>query len=168
MPDTFNGPDCLATAKDAGDCAVALSTATAPSDGYFLAEAAQSSSVFTVNLNPAFCPGAPVCAPVVDGQVVWRDDHHLTSGYAARRRDEIWQLIQQTGVLSLPGDRWVAGASHGHCGSTVGSSSIARQDVSSSVYASRTVFESGIAQHGDRNARCQPPRYVQRNAGAPA
>ncbi|MBA2738054.1 MAG: acyltransferase [Nocardioidaceae bacterium] len=70
MPETFDPADCLATTGKAADCAVPVPTDVAPSDGYYLTAAAESPRVFTANLNPAFCPGAPVCSPVVDGEVV--------------------------------------------------------------------------------------------------
>ena len=91
--------DCLTTAADPAECTIPMVTKNRPSDGFFLAAAADDPDVFTVDLNPAFCPSAPVCHPVVDGRIVWRDRQHLTPGFAASRRDEVWRLIRKTGVL---------------------------------------------------------------------
>ena len=48
---------------------------------------------------PGLLPGAPVCDAVVDDQVVWRDDHHLTARYAVARRDQAWHILKD----ALPG-----------------------------------------------------------------
>ena len=68
-------------------------------DGFYETEAARSTRVDTVDLNPAFCPDAPVCLPVVGDQVVWRDDHHVTASYATSRRDVVWRVLRRTGAL---------------------------------------------------------------------
>jgi hypothetical protein len=99
VPDTFEPDDCLTSTPDASRCAVPVPTVAPASDGYYQAAAAASSKVWTVNLNPAFCPDAPVCEPVVDGDIVWRDDHHVTATFARHREPEVWDLITATGVL---------------------------------------------------------------------
>ena len=68
-------------------------------DAIDLTEATEHHDVYTVNLNPAFCPDAPLCQPVVDGRIVWRDHEHLTPGFTTSRKDKVWRLITQTGVL---------------------------------------------------------------------
>ncbi|MBA2507928.1 MAG: acyltransferase [Nocardioidaceae bacterium] len=103
VPDTFHASDCLAAAAQAAECAVPVPVETAPSDAFFLTAAAASPEVYTANLNPAFCPSSPVCAPVVDSEIVWRDDHHYTASFATSRADEVWRLIEQTGVLGSAG-----------------------------------------------------------------
>jgi peptidoglycan/LPS O-acetylase OafA/YrhL len=99
MPETFQPLDCLASGGDPSRCAVAITGETTPSDAFFITEAATSPKLDVVDLNPAFCPHAPVCQPVVDGDVVWRDDHHLTAAYATSRRDEVWRLLRGTGAF---------------------------------------------------------------------
>ena len=99
MPNTFEPDDCLTSTPDAARCAVPVPTVPPASDGYFQAAAAASPKVWTVNLTPAFCPGAPVCEPVVDGDIVWRDDHHVTATFARHREPQVWDLIRASGVL---------------------------------------------------------------------
>ena len=48
--------------------------------------------VTLVDLNDRICPGAR-CAPVLDGQLVYRDRHHLTVGYAASLADDLWLRV---------------------------------------------------------------------------
>ena len=99
MPETFDPTDCLSSMSRVGQCAVPVPTEPSPSDGYVATLAAQTPSIKPVDLNQAFCPNSPVCLPVVDGQVVWRDDHHYAADYAESRRDEVWRLLTATGAL---------------------------------------------------------------------
>jgi peptidoglycan/LPS O-acetylase OafA/YrhL len=99
MPETFDPPDCLTSSADPEECAVAVPLGTAPSDGYYLSAAAQSPRIDTIDLNPAFCPDAPLCQPVVDKTVVWRDDHHVTASYAVERRQEVWRILRGSGAF---------------------------------------------------------------------
>lgn len=99
MPETFDPKDCLSTVKTIGQCAVGIPSTPSATDGYVAAFAAQNPSVVPVDLNPAFCPNAPVCLPIVGGQVVWQDDHHYTASYAVARRQEVWKILQATGAF---------------------------------------------------------------------
>ena len=103
MPETFRPDDCLTSAADPGQCAVPVPLGTSPTDALLIAEASRKPSLYTVDLNPALCPSAPLCQAVVDGEIVWRDDHHVTARFAAARREHVWRLIQRTGVLSARG-----------------------------------------------------------------
>ena len=99
MPETFDPPDCLTTEPDAARCSVPDPPGIASSDLFIHDLAAKRRGVQPVDLNPAFCPGAPVCLPVVDDEVVWRDDHHVTAGYAVSRREQVWEILQRTGAF---------------------------------------------------------------------
>jgi peptidoglycan/LPS O-acetylase OafA/YrhL len=99
VPSSFRPNDCLTSTDDPEECTVLASPKNRSSDGIYLASAAEFDHVYTVDLNPAFCPDAPVCHPVVDGEVVWRDKHHLAPSYAKKQRKEAWRLIRRTGVL---------------------------------------------------------------------
>lgn len=99
VPTSFKPNDCLTTTQDPARCAVPAPTRNRPSDGFYLAAAADSPNLFTVNLNPVFCPSSPVCHPVVDGEIVWRDKHHIAPEFAAKQRQKVWRLIRRTGVL---------------------------------------------------------------------
>jgi peptidoglycan/LPS O-acetylase OafA/YrhL len=103
MPETFRPDDCLTSAADPGQCAVPVPFGTSPTDALLIAEAAREPALYTVDLNPALCPSAPLCQAVVDGEIVWRDDHHVTARFAAARREQVWTLIRRTGVLSAQG-----------------------------------------------------------------
>ncbi len=98
-PEKWNPDDCLTRTGDPAKCTVPVPDTNRPTDGFYLAAAAQHDDFYTVNLNSAFCPTAPVCLPVRKGQIVWRDSHHLTAKYAAQRRDAVWKLIKRSGAL---------------------------------------------------------------------
>jgi peptidoglycan/LPS O-acetylase OafA/YrhL len=100
MPQGFQPNDCLTGGAKPEECAVPVPLEPGPTDGFYLALAAESQNLFTVNLNPAFCPTAPMCRAVHDGEIVWRDPKHLTPRFAEKRRDEVWKLIRRSGVLT--------------------------------------------------------------------
>jgi peptidoglycan/LPS O-acetylase OafA/YrhL len=99
MPETFDPADCLTTQQDPNECAVPVPVGGTESDGFAQTEAARSPKVDVLDLNPAFCPSAPVCLPVVDDVIVWRDDHHVTATYATSRRDAVWKILEKAGDL---------------------------------------------------------------------
>ena len=98
-PRSFVPNDCLTSAKDPAECVVPLSIENRPTDAYYLAMAADVDAAYTVDLNPAFCPSAPLCSPVVDGMIVWRDKQHLTAGFVAHQKERVWRILERTGVL---------------------------------------------------------------------
>jgi peptidoglycan/LPS O-acetylase OafA/YrhL len=91
--------DCLAEARTVGQCAVPYPLTAPPSDGYMQALAAGSSRVSTMNINRIVCPTAPVCLPYRKGQIVWRDQHHLMTGFALANRGRFWKLMGNAGAL---------------------------------------------------------------------
>ncbi len=103
MPETFEPTECLSTTEDPARCAVPVPLGTSPTDAFAVAAAAGDDTVDTVDLNPAFCPTAPMCQPVVDGEIVWRDDHHVTARFAEARWRQVWRLLYRTEAFSDEG-----------------------------------------------------------------
>lgn len=99
MPEDFEPADCLSTASDPSRCAVPVPLGTSPTDALMVAAATRDPGLYTVDLNPAFCPTAPVCQPVVDGEIVWRDNHHVTAKFAEKRWKQVWELLEASGAL---------------------------------------------------------------------
>jgi hypothetical protein len=99
MPETFEPADCLASAARVGQCVVTASSKPSSSDGYVTTLAAEDPRVHTLDLNPIFCPTAPVCSPIRQRTLVWRDDHHYTVRYAAAMRQKVWASLTRTGLL---------------------------------------------------------------------
>lgn len=96
---SFDPNECMTSTEDPQECAVPVPTRVSATDGYYLTAATENDNFYSVDLNPAFCPSAPLCQPVVDGEVVWRDREHLTPPFATHRADKAWKLIEKTGVF---------------------------------------------------------------------
>ena len=92
--------DCLARAS---------ASVTAPSsqplekpftDGILDALAAAAPDrAAAVDLNPVLCPDAPICRPVIDGTVVWKDPDHVTGTFLDEQREALWERLTATGFL---------------------------------------------------------------------
>ncbi len=92
--------DCLARASRLGDCALVPPQAKPFTDGILETIAAQSpADTATIDLDPVLCPDYPVCRPVIDDTVVWKDPDHVTGTFLDEQRDEIWSRITATGML---------------------------------------------------------------------
>ena len=97
--------DCLAGARYVSDCMVPVPIGLDPSDSFYEAEDIARDDMWAVNINHIVCPGAPLCRPIVDGRVVWRDYNHLASQFLVHIKDEVWQHISDEGALDgLPFD----------------------------------------------------------------
>jgi hypothetical protein len=92
--------ECLAKATRLSDCAVRYPTELPPSDGYMQALAASLPGVHTASLNPVVCPTPPICVPYRDGQIVFRDRHHIMTGFAVANRKKIWALFEKAGATA--------------------------------------------------------------------
>ena len=103
MPETFEPTDCLTSAARPSECAVPVPLEKSPTDAFYISRAREEAQLDTIDLNRAFCPGAPLCQPVVNGEVVWRDNHHVTATYAEARREQVWRILEASGVLSARG-----------------------------------------------------------------
>ncbi len=99
MPETFDPVDCLASAQRVGQCAVTTQPTPSATDGFATTLAVQDPKVHTIDLNPIFCPTAPVCSPILDGDSVWKDDHHYSVDITKKRSDQVWKALQSTGLL---------------------------------------------------------------------
>jgi peptidoglycan/LPS O-acetylase OafA/YrhL len=92
--------DCLARASRLGDCAVVTPLEKPFTDGILDTVAAtRPGQAAVVDLNPVLCPDAPICQPVVDGTVVWKDPDHVTGTYLDEQRAAIWERLTATGLF---------------------------------------------------------------------
>jgi peptidoglycan/LPS O-acetylase OafA/YrhL len=95
--------DCLAKARQVGQCRVPIVPLTGVLDALYRTEAARNPDVADLSLNPIVCPTAPICDPVFQGVPVWRDALHYTPRVLVKHRAEIWRAIEETGLLEDPG-----------------------------------------------------------------
>ena len=47
------------------------------------------------------CPTPPVCVPYRGGQIVFRDRHHIMTGFAVANRNKIWELFEKAGATGF-------------------------------------------------------------------
>ena len=85
--------------RDADRCAVPVPPSRPRATATTRPRPPQSPKVDTVDLNPAFCPGAPVCQAVVDGRWCGATTTTTPRGYAVARRDQAWNILKD----ALPG-----------------------------------------------------------------
>jgi peptidoglycan/LPS O-acetylase OafA/YrhL len=92
--------DCLARAPRLGDCAVVAPLEKPFTDGILeTIAAAEPDHAAAIDLNPVLCPDAPICRPVIDGTVVWKDPDHVTGTFLDEQRAAIWERLTGTGLL---------------------------------------------------------------------
>lgn len=91
--------DCLSASETVEPCQVPVPASPPVSDAYYRIAAHTHDGVSTLDLNPVFCVGEPLCLPMVDGVVVWKNKNHLTTRYGVHRRHEVWRAIRATGLL---------------------------------------------------------------------
>ncbi len=90
---------CLAKATYLSDCRVPTPMVPPASDAYYRSAAVASDQVYTVDVNPVLCPAAPLCEPMLDGDVVWRNHDHFTTQVLVHHRRQIWAAIRASGAL---------------------------------------------------------------------
>jgi hypothetical protein len=91
--------DCLAGAKFVSDCLVPVPIGLDPSDSFYQAEDVARDDMWAVSINHLICPGAPLCRPILDGRVVWRDYNHLTTTILLHLEDKIWHEMTDAGAF---------------------------------------------------------------------
>lgn len=98
----IDGPDpldCLARAETLRDCVVLAPRGQPIVDGFFDRAATLEDSVATVDVNAMVCPNPPVCPPILEGAVVWRNHDHLTSDVVEAVRGKIWAALEDAGAV---------------------------------------------------------------------
>jgi peptidoglycan/LPS O-acetylase OafA/YrhL len=89
-PWNFSVPECLsAYLSDYRKCNYARSVAFNSYYGKREEIASEESGVPLIDLAQAICPGTGTCPVVMDGMIMFRDQHHLTATYAASLGPEI-------------------------------------------------------------------------------
>ena len=69
------------------------------SDAIYRTADLRSDSVYTVDINPIVCHGAPLCLPVVNGTVVWKNPTHLTTDITRQHSGAVWRAVRRSGAL---------------------------------------------------------------------
>jgi peptidoglycan/LPS O-acetylase OafA/YrhL len=91
--------DCLASAPRVEDCRVPVPPRGEIQDSLYLAAAARSDDIFTVDINQIMCPSAPVCDAILGRIPVWRDAIHYSPAILESRSAQIWAALQDSGAF---------------------------------------------------------------------
>lgn len=95
----FDPTKCLTTADIVGDCAYETSTSALPVESTYRRLAARHARVFTADIDRLACPYLPVCTPMIDDEIVFRNQLHLSDNWFVFRRHDLFDILQGTGVL---------------------------------------------------------------------
>ena len=84
LPTSVNVPDCLSSnTNDYRRCAFSRANAEGSSMGKREQYAAKVTGAGLIDLTSYICPGTKgPCPAVINGMIVWRDEHHLTATFA--------------------------------------------------------------------------------------
>jgi hypothetical protein len=95
----FDPTECLSGADQLGDCAYEAAAVPFPTESTYRAEAGRRTDVFAIDYDALACPYLPICVPMIDGQLVFRNQFHLSNAWLITHRDELWQSIVASGAL---------------------------------------------------------------------
>src|SRR5690625_2503801 len=98
---SFDVPECIAEHEDnLTECAADRSEALASSGYDDMSKAAETAEVDTVDMTDDLC-SPEECAPVVGGDIVWPDGHHITATYAETLAESLEGELQKTSSLEF-------------------------------------------------------------------
>jgi len=90
---------CLSGAVTVGECAFQANTEPFPTELLYRALAAERADVGVVDMDHIACPYLPLCVPMIDGELVFRNQFHLSNQWLMDHRAALWALIEATGAL---------------------------------------------------------------------
>jgi peptidoglycan/LPS O-acetylase OafA/YrhL len=91
---------CLSGAATVGACAYEANSAPFPTELLYRDEAAARDDVWVVDPDRLGCPYLPVCVPLIDGELVFRNQFHLSNQWVLDHADEWWAEVVDTGALA--------------------------------------------------------------------
>ena len=98
MP-TENPLSCLADAGDPAACRYVSPSGPGPEERYDRSLDKVDNEVFSLDLDHLVCPYLPICDPVVGGQIVMRDQTHLTASFAASLGGSFADYLLAAGIV---------------------------------------------------------------------
>lgn len=90
---------CLSGADTVADCAYEANAAPFPTELTYRAADAARADVVAIDADRMACPYLPVCMPMIDGALVFRNRFHLSNQWVMLHADAWWQLLVDSGVL---------------------------------------------------------------------
>ena len=90
---------CLSSATTVGDCSFQANVEPFPTELIYRRVDAARTDVVAIDADRLACPLWPVCVPLLDGELVFRNRFHLGNSWLLDHSDAWWQLLVRSGVL---------------------------------------------------------------------
>ncbi len=90
---------CLESAAVAESCRYRVDTEVHWAEVMYREEADSRADVWSVDIDHLICPLHPTCESMVDGQVVWRVEGHITGAYAEAIAPRLWTELVAAGIF---------------------------------------------------------------------
>jgi hypothetical protein len=95
----FEPLECLSQAEKAAECTYRATPSPMRSDRIVRREDRKRKSVFSIDLDLIACPYLPLCVPMWNREIVWRDPSHLHDEYVRRNVNEVYNLLRKERVF---------------------------------------------------------------------
>lgn len=96
----FDPTECLTTAEVVGDCAYETPTTPLPVELTYRTLANHNQRIYVADIDHIACPYLPACLPMIDGEIVFRNQLHLSDAWTVKQETKLFEIIERTGVLS--------------------------------------------------------------------
>jgi peptidoglycan/LPS O-acetylase OafA/YrhL len=91
--------ECLAGAREIAECVFVVPDGREPVEKVLRDLADASPTLHTIDLDRVVCPTEPECSPIVDGEIVWRDETHVLTWFWEAQSEALWARLVETGAL---------------------------------------------------------------------
>ena len=95
----FDPNVCLSGAVTVADCAYQTPDAPYPTESIYRNQAVVNSNVFSLDYDRLACPYLPTCVPLIDGDLVFRNEFHLSEKWIDMHLDELWRTLSDSGAI---------------------------------------------------------------------
>ncbi|MGB3736199.1 MAG: acyltransferase [Ilumatobacter sp.] len=95
----FDPTNCLTTAEIASECSYEAPTLPLPVESTYRALASSDPRFFVADLDRIACPFLPVCVPLINGRIVFRNKLHLSDAWMVERRGDLLEVLEATGAF---------------------------------------------------------------------
>lgn len=95
----FQPAECLSTADRVAECAFEATPPPLRTEIIYRYKALRNDSVYSVDLDKTVCPHLPICVPILDGEVAWRDESHIVPDFAEEIDGKVFKALDKADVF---------------------------------------------------------------------
>jgi peptidoglycan/LPS O-acetylase OafA/YrhL len=95
----FDPVICMSGAATVADCSFQNPAAPYPTETIYRSEDVARADVASVDIDKVACPFLPACVPLIDGELVYRNEFHLSEQWIMDHTDQLWSLIAASGLV---------------------------------------------------------------------